>query len=245
MTVDALVVAGENLFEPAVSLEQLVADSTASGIDTVIAAPGRPRTYALPPANDDLAATAEGLSGVWRLARVDPRQGAEAVAEARRCLTELRCVGLFLHPGEENFDLADCHQLVSTAAALDRPVVVVAGVPNLSEPLQLLELARGVPDARLVATNGGHVNISGLGLVDAWAALSRASNLYVVSNGVYRHDYLERVVHELGSNRLLFGSLAPVYDQLFELSRVRGLSLDAESRARVEDQNARRIFGLS
>jgi predicted TIM-barrel fold metal-dependent hydrolase len=245
MTVDALVMVGENLFGPTQSLQEALAGSAALGIDTVVVAPARPHAYALPPANDDVAAAAavdEGSVGVWRLGRVDPRQGPAAVAEARRCLTTLGCVGLFLHPGEECFTLNDASPVVRVAGELGRPVVVAAGVPRMSEPLQFLELAAEVPDAHLVMTNGGHVNISGLAMSDAWAALERSRNLRILSNGTYRQDFLERVVRELGPERLLFGSFAPCYSQQFELARVRALPLDLETRELVEGGNARGLL---
>jgi predicted TIM-barrel fold metal-dependent hydrolase len=244
VTIDGLVMVGENLFGSAISMQHAAASATSLAIEGMIVAPGRPRAYALPPANDQLAADQDPRHDVmvWRLGRVDPRQGMDAVAEARRCLTELACVGLFLHPGEEQFALSDCQGVVGVAAAIGRPVVIAAGVPALSEPLQFLELSRAVPDASIVMTNGGHINISGLGMTDAWAAIERSPNLYLLSNGTYRQDFLQRVVRELGAHRLLFGSFAPNYVQSFELARVRNLSIDAGARARVEGDNARHLF---
>jgi uncharacterized protein len=243
--IDALAVAAPNLFaRSSQDLTRLVRSGQDLGIDGHVVAPGRPPTYALPPANDALAEAAEGLPSVARLGRVDPHQGADAVAEARRCLDDLGCAGLFLHPGEEVFPVREAAAVVAEAADRGAPVVVATGTYALSEPLQLLELARAVPEAVLVMTSGGQINISGLSMVDAWAALTSSENLYVLTNGEYRQDYLERLVRDLDPGRLLFASFTPYYEQGFELRRVHSMQVTAEERDLVLGGNARRLFGL-
>jgi predicted TIM-barrel fold metal-dependent hydrolase len=245
MVVDALAVAAPNLFSPgSPDLRALVAGGAALGIDAHVVAPGRPSSYALPAANDALAAAADGLPSVARLGRVDPWQGADAVAEVRRCLGELACAGIFLHPGEEAFPVREAVPVVAAAAERGAPVVVAAGIYALSEPLQVLELARAVPDAVLLMSSGGQINISGLSMVDAWAALQASDNLHVLTNGEYRQDYLERLVRDIDSHRLLFASFAPYYERGFELRRVDSMDVGPEERTLVLEGNARRIFGL-
>ena len=74
MKIDALSIVGPNLFRPAPGLDDTLAQAEALGIDRIAVAPGRPLAYALPPANDALAAAASGNSSVARLARVDPNR---------------------------------------------------------------------------------------------------------------------------------------------------------------------------
>ncbi len=148
MIVDALVVAGENRFRAGgLTLAELAAAAAAVGIDGLVAAPGRPLDYHVGPANDALADAARSVDmPVARLGRVDPLDGDRAIAEAARCLDELGCAGLFLHPGEEVFPVRVASPVVSVAASRGVPVVVAAGAYALSEPLQLFEFARAHPD---------------------------------------------------------------------------------------------------
>lgn len=243
MLLDALVIVGPNLFAPSRRLADVLADARTHGIDAVVAVPGRPPEYALGPANDALAAEAEGRTDVARLGRIDPLQGLQAVAEARRCLGELGCRGLFLHPGEECFPVHAARDVLRVAADAGAPVVVAAGLYGLSEPLQILSVAQEVPDTPIVMTSGGQINISGLSMVDAWAALDRAPNLHVMTNGEYRQDYLERLAVDL-PGRMLFGSFAPYFDQGFEVARVRSARLTAEARQEVEAAVSQRLFRL-
>jgi predicted TIM-barrel fold metal-dependent hydrolase len=244
MRVDALAIAGPNLFKPAPAVHDLVNSSAARGLDKVIIVPGRPRDYRLPPANDRLATECRDEPKAAWLARVDPLQGSDALAEAERCINKLGCVGLFLHPGEECFRLPCAIDVVRVAADAGVPVVVAAGLYGQAEPLQFLTLARTVREASIVMTSGGQINISGLSMIDAWAALSRAANLYVTTDGEYRQDYIERIASQLGPERLLFASFSPYYDQDFELSRIASAKLDASSRLAVEGGNAQRLFRL-
>jgi uncharacterized protein len=244
--VDALAVVGPNLFRPgSARLDELVVTSRALGVDAVVVAPGRPSGYALPPANDALFAAASRWTGsVARLARVDPWQGEAAVQELRRCLTELECVGLFLHPGEEAFRVQETIPLAREAERHGAPIVVASGLYGLSEPLQVLEVAQAVPSVPVVMTSGGQINISGLSMIDAWAALRRSPNLHVLTNGEYRQDFLEQLASELDPRRLLFASFAPYYEPDFELRRARSARFSDEARALVLGANAERVFHL-
>ncbi len=241
--IDSLVILGDNIFGETLSAIACRDGAAALGIASVVAAPARAKDYSLVNANDRLATHATTDAAIWQLARVDPHQGAAALSELRRCQVELGCVGLFLNPDEEVFRIQDAEEIVRYAAVLDLPVVVVAGIPLRSEPLQILELARKVPEAELILTSGGQVNITGLGMIDAWAALTRSPRISVLTNGEYRQDYLERIVRELGPERLQFGSAAPYYDQAFELKRILNVGYSATELELVLSGNARRVFG--
>jgi predicted TIM-barrel fold metal-dependent hydrolase len=245
MIIDALVVAGENRFRAGPTLAELAAAADAAGIEGLVAAPGRPLDYHLGPANEALADAAGSVDmPVARLGRVDPLDGDRAIAEAARCLDELGCAGLFLHPGEEAFPIRLASPVVTVAATRGVPVVVAAGAYALSEPLQLFEFARTHPDLTMVMTSGGQLNISGLGMADAWLALERAPNLHVMTDGVYRQDFIERLAEDLDPHRLLAGSFAPYFDLGYERRRVLSACLTPAARALVEGGNAQRLFAL-
>lgn len=244
MRVDSLVILGQSLLGRSLNVDDAIRVGGELGVDALIAAPAKPVEYAFPIGNDRLATATVGKSAIYRLARVDPNQKWEAIAELRRCVNELGCVGLFLNPEEEVFQVQDAIEVVRVAVDLGIPTVIFAGIPARSEPLQILDLARQVPDALIVMTSGGQINISGLSMVDAWLALEAHDNLFVMSDGEYRQDYLERIVNELGAERLLFASAAPRYDQRFEFERIANVTLSADDRRKVEGGNARRLFAI-
>jgi uncharacterized protein len=243
--VDALMLLGENRFGPTLAVPDALAQCRRLGIDKLVAAPARPLDYHLEPANERLAAAAADSGGrLAALGRVDPLNGAAAAAEARRCLDELGCVGLFLHPGEEAFPVTAARHVLEVAAERRAAVVVATGWFALSEPLQVAQAAADVPDLPVVMTNGGQVNISGLSMADAWLALTSHPNLLVMTNGEYRQDFIERLASELSAERVLFASCAPVFDPVFEQKRIRSARMTDEARSAVEGGNAARLFQL-
>lgn len=242
--IDALSLVGPDLFRPGSSLAEVVDQSYELGTDGVVVAPGRPPQYHLPPANDWLADACAGSEHVVRLARVDPNQGRAASDEVVRCVSELGCVGVFLHPGEESFAVRRAVDVVRTAGELGVAVVIAAGLYAMSEPLQIAELAASVPGTEVVMSTGGQINISGLSMADAWAALERNPNLHVLTNGEYRQDFIERLAIELDHRRVLFATFAPVFDRAYETARVTNARLSDDIRRAVEVDNAARLFGF-
>jgi len=220
----------------------LVAALDGAGIDRAVVCPPRARGHGYDVENDRVAAlVASHPERLVGFARVDPlAPGAAAEAERAR---GLGLAGLFLHPWEDAFRVAD----PAVDAVLDeRPVVVATGYPWVSEGLQVAELARRHPETTFVATNGAQINISGLGQDDAFLALESCPNLLVQTSGVYREDFLEGVVARFGPERLLYASAFPRFDPRLELLRVRWApGLGEAERAAILGGNAAALLGLS
>lgn len=245
MIVDSLTSVGSSLHGVDVAVDGLLAALDGAGIDRAVVVPAKPRGYHLGPANDLVAAAVRAhparLTG---FARVDPNLGKDAAAELERCFSTLGLAGLFLHPWEETFRVSApfVDPVVGIAREHGRPVIVAAGYPFLSEGLQVGELARRFPEVQIVATNGGQLNISGLGQTDVELALEANANLAVQTAGVYREDFLENVVARFGADRLLFASAFPVYDPRLELRRGQWMHVADDVRAAVLGGNAARIL---
>jgi uncharacterized protein len=61
-------------------------------------------------------------------------------------------------------------------------------------------------------------------------------------HGVYRQDFLEECVAAFGPERVLFASMAPVFDQGFELDRARSIGMEERDRPLVLGGNTLRIL---
>lgn len=244
-TVDGLLFLGRSHFgyglDPAPAVEGM--DSV--GTSVALAAPMHPSGAAFAAANDSLAAAALESGGrLVPLCRVDPWEGEAAVTELRRCVAQ-GARGVFLHPSEEHFRINDARvrPLVECAAELAVPVVVAAGYHLFAEPLQLGAAAAWTPDNPFVLTNGGQFNISGLSQFDAELALGNA-NVHVHTSGMYREDFLERVVATFGPERLLFASAAPIFQMSYERARVDLAHFSDAERQLILGGNAERLFGI-
>jgi predicted TIM-barrel fold metal-dependent hydrolase len=223
--VDSLTFAGDGLLG---ALDE-------AGIDRAIVCAPRARGHGYDIANERAAALARAHpERLVAFARVDPlAPGAASHVEGAR--------GLFLHPWEDAFRITD--PAVDALVDGHGSVIVATGYPFVAEALQVAELARRHPETTFVATNGGQINISGLGQEDAFLALEACSNLLVQTSGVYREDFLEGVVERFGAGRLLYASAFPQFDPRLELLRVRWApKFDERARTAILAGNATRLL---
>lgn len=245
MIVDAHVYLGSSLFGYGRSLKAIRADMDRLGIDKAVLVPVKPRDYHLGPMNELVAEAAQTSPDRFLgLCRVDPWQGEAAVAEVRRGFEELGACGLYLDPVEENFQANDdiVIPVLETAGRYDRPVVVNAGHSRVSHPTQVRDIASRFPAVRFVACNGAQINISGMLQFEARRMLEACANVVIQTAGTYREDFLEEIVTEVGEQRVLFASRSPIYDQEFEMARVRFAHLSAAQKERLWWANALRVF---
>jgi predicted TIM-barrel fold metal-dependent hydrolase len=245
MIVDAHVYLGSCLFGYGQSLAEIQASMDRLDIDKAVLVPVKPRDYHLSPMNDLVAeAVKQHPDQFLGLCRVDPWQGKAAVVEVHRGFEKLGACGLYLDPWEENFQANDeiVFPLVQEAGRHGKPVVINAGHLRVSHPTQVRDLASQFPKVQFVACNGGQINISGMLLFEGRQMLEACPNVAVQTAGTYREDYLEEVATDVGEERVLFASRSPVYDQAFEMSRVRFAHLSDAQKQRLWGFNALSMF---
>jgi predicted TIM-barrel fold metal-dependent hydrolase len=246
MSFDFRVFLGERYDGTSQKADELLRRMDAQSIEMALTCPFRPLSCNLDQANRNLAEDikdhADRLIGA---ARVDPWQP-DAADSLREGVEKLGLCALYLNPWEENFraDFERLDRLVEVAAHSKIPVLVATGFPWLSEALQVSTLASRWPEVPIVMTNGGQINISGLGQADAFLSLRRQANLYFDTAGIYRQDFIEEAVEEFGGRRVLFASSSPYFDQRYEIKRVQLAKVDEEDRQLMEFGNAHRLLNL-
>lgn len=244
--IDAHAHLGHSLFGQRLTAVDLIRSMDASGVARAVVSPLKPMAYHYGPENDRIAAAItahpDKLVG---FARVDPWQGEAAVDEAQRAF-DLGLAGLFLHPFEEQFAANDdlVFPLMALLEARGLPLLLAGGYPGFSHPAQIGDLARQFPRVTIIATHGGQLNISGLLLADAGRMLRANSNVLMETSGIYREDFIEDTVRELGAERVVFGSNAPYMDQEFEALRVRLAHCTDQEKALMGRINLERLLNL-
>ena len=245
--IDAHAHLGDSLFGIGQSVEELLAAMDENDITRSIVVPLKPRGYHFGPANDRVASAVRAKPDrLHGFARVDPWQGEDALRELRRGLDDLGLIGLYLHPFEEQFAANDeiVFPLMTELRDRSLPLLLAGGYPGFSHPSQIGDLARQFPKVTIIATHGGQMNISGLLLADASRMLRANPNVIMETSGIYREDFIEDTVTELGPERVVFGSNAPYMDQGFEAARVRLAHLDDGAKTAIGRENIQRILGL-
>jgi uncharacterized protein len=246
MTIDALSFLGVSRFGYQRTADEAISALDAEGIDTAVVAPMHPHDGDLDTANRALAGVVRESGGrLVGIARVDPWDAALALEQLTRAVTEDGARAVFLHPAEEHFPINDvvARPIAERAAELGVPVLVATGHHCMSEAAQVARFAEWCPETPVIMTNGGQLNISGMGQFDAQLALG-SPNLHILSSGVYREDFLERMVARFGAERLLFASFAPLFDVRYEHQRVLKVHVTDDERQLVLAGNAKRLFGL-
>ncbi len=245
MIVDGLTMLGTSINGYRLQAEELLASMDFNGIDNSVIVPVQPKTYRLEPQNEVLAVTQRRYHDRFiGFCRVDPRQGEDAITELRRCVLQLGLRGLMLHPMEEGYTINEDYvvRLVREAGSLGVPVIIAAGYPWMAHASQIRSVAERAEEAAIIMSHGGQINISGLAQADAFLAMETCGNLHIGTNGVYRQDFLEECIDAFGSERVLFTSMSPVFDQGFELDRARSVKMVEDRRPSMLGGNMMRLL---
>jgi predicted TIM-barrel fold metal-dependent hydrolase len=246
MFFDFRVFLGQSFDGTSQSVDDLLHSMDALHIEHALAFPLKPISYNLDAANTALAALIgkhrDRLAGG---ARIDPWQSS-APSSLRQAIELHGFRALMLNPWEEHFraDLDRIDPLLEIVHEHHLPVIVATGYPWLSEALQVCRLAQRWPTIPIVMSNGGQINISGLGQADATLAMQKADNLYIDTAGVYRQDFIEETVNAFGGRRVLFASGSPYFDQRYEIKRVILANLDEKERLVMQGLAARNLLGI-
>lgn len=229
------------------SVDDLLQNMDRCQVERALAIPLKPLDYRLDRANEWVSQIIQPFADrIIGAARIDPWQPT-ALRDLEEAIQTMGMRALFLDPWQEQFrvDLHITDNLLNYAQEKGIPVMIASGFPWRSEALQVLKIALRWPKVTVVMTNGGQINISGLGQADVTLALQKAPNLMIETAGVYRQDFLEESVAAFGATRLLFGSGAPYFDQKFETRRVDLLKVEADQKEAIVSGNAIRLFQLS
>lgn len=179
----------------------------------------------------------ERLTG---FARVNPKYGAHAVRELRRCFEDYGFRGLKLDNEADAFHPTDLELLAPLAdlcSAFNAPIIVHTGF-HPCEPLLFLPLAQAYPSVPVIL---GHMG--GRILIDAVITAQHAPNIYLETSG-QMPGYIARGVKAVGADRVIFGTDIPFNIPAVETKRIRSVGLSDEELAKITEQNISRILGL-
>lgn len=191
--------------------------------------------------NDTLLAwSAKHPDRLSALATANPWYGTRATETLRRAFDH-GARGLRIAPSLQGFGLLSpvLEPLLGVAGEYRRAVYVVTGLPVVSEPLQLAELALRHPAVTFVMGRSGRTDFS----LDLDPAFGSAPNL--LAETAYNGPALiADLVRKLGAERIMFTTDAPLNEPVLELSRLARASLTATERSYVMARTAARIYDL-
>ena len=173
-------------------------------------------------------------------ARIHPWYGDEAERLVVRAISELRFVGLKLHPVTTIAHPADesSLRLIRAAARLGAPTMIHCGDDPFCTPLELEQAAIRVPEATIVFGHMGAYFHS----EDALAVAERCENVMLETSACPYPERIGEAVRRVGAERVIFGSDGPGCPPAIELDKVRRAGLTPAELRKVLYENQRALM---
>jgi predicted TIM-barrel fold metal-dependent hydrolase len=161
--------------------------------------------------------------------------------EVRRCVEELKFIGLKIHPAGHAVDLAavDGQKAAATANELGLPLMVHTGVGlPWAAPAAIGPVAKQYPKMKIIAAHAGMFIFSG-----------EAGQLAVEHENVYLEltwtpgIMIKSWTRSLGADRLMFASDIPA-NAAEELFKVTNCGIDKQQQEMVLAGTAQQVYGL-
>jgi predicted TIM-barrel fold metal-dependent hydrolase len=245
----------------AASEEAVIDTFTAAGVEVVLVAFDIESVVGAPPCTNDYvtemrAKYPERIVHTW--GAVDPHKGEQAIAEAKRAVTELGVLGFHFHPimGRYRVDDPELQPLFETISGLGVPVMIDVGTTGMgagmpgglgsriehAHPIAVDNLAAAFPDLTIIAAHPGWPWVDEMTAV----ALHKGNVFWELSGWApkYFPEQLKRDIRGRLQHKIMFGSDHPSlpYERIFTEWEQLGYTDDV-----LEDvfhRNAERVLGL-
>jgi hypothetical protein len=224
--IDANCNIGASVYGPKQTPDMLLKSMNKYGIKKSVIIPFTPSDFNYEKANNYAASAVRKRPDRFvGFARIDPRHGKRAIREVDRAVKRKKLQGVKLDPFEQGFQITSeiVDPILDKCSRLDIPVLVEAGYPALSLPIQIGEIADMHPDLAIIMAHGGQLAMSGIGIADALDVIKDTKNVYIETSGVPETGaecLVERAVKCVGAERVIFGTNSPMNDPVVEMSRV-------------------------
>ncbi len=207
------------------------------GIDKAIVFP----KFDLEPDNVGLARIIKAYQGRFvGFAWLNPQLKEQVMVDLEKAV-DLGFSGIKLHPLLHAFFPKHpyLHKVMERAQELHLPVTIHSGHAPFSLPSQIASLAQMYPGIPVIMDHMGMQ----LGYVDEAIQYARdIPNLYLGTTAMPFHKKIAEAVAAIGSERVLFGSDAPVIHPLVEMQRVKVAGLSAKDEAMVLGGTAQKLL---
>ena len=172
---------------------------------------------------------------------LNPHFGEEAVRELEVAVKEWEFRGLKLMPTVHGFRAVSQipYALMHKAEELGVPVTIHSGT-FYTYPLQICELADAFPNVPVIMDHMGYRYYC----LEAIAAARRSPNVYLMTTAVMEPHWIRQAVRELGAERVLYGSNAPLVYPRTQIMVIRQAELSEAEERQVLGENAACLYRL-
>jgi predicted TIM-barrel fold metal-dependent hydrolase len=159
-----------------------------------------------------------------------------------KAVREWGCKGLKLHPISDAFQANDdlVYPLVEASARFRVPIQIHSHQPG-SQPALIGDLADRFPDVTFIMAH------MGMSLYKDAIFVARLLKNVILETSAqpWTHRICRLVIDQIGSDRLVWGSDAPLHHQEIEMMKVKMSALNEDEKKKVLGENIARILRLS
>ncbi|SMC88848.1 amidohydrolase family protein [Papillibacter cinnamivorans] len=247
MVIDAHARIGESFDRRHGKLEEYIGLMEQNRIDRALLCPQKPLSYRVEDGNDTVERAMSDYAHLfWGAARLDPWKGDQAIRELELRLKTPGFVAAYLNPWEDSFRCND-EAVLPMYAALEQknvPLVLEAGYPWVSHISQIGELALLYPRLRILATNAGQLDLSGLTFGNVGYLLGRCPNLFIGTASCSGSAWLKDMAENVSPGRVVFETGYPRCEPWTEKRRIELLPVFPEIKKEIFSSDLLRfLFG--
>jgi predicted TIM-barrel fold metal-dependent hydrolase len=188
-----------------------------------------------------VVARTEGLLQYVILNPLDRR----TLDQARRMLGQGKCVGIKVHPEEHCYPIAEHGRELFAFAAEQRAVMLVHSGEQRSLPDDYVRFANDFPEVRLILAHIGCGWDGDPGYQVRAIQKSRHGNVFADTSSArsIMPRLIEWAVHEIGADRVLFGTDTPLYFAAMQRARIDHAEIADQDKRKILRENALALFG--
>jgi predicted TIM-barrel fold metal-dependent hydrolase len=187
--------------------------------------------------NDETLALCQVHPNLHPVASIDPRQAPDCYHEVVRC-ARLGFVAFRLLREYQGWAIANQAHAHVLRAIAETGLPAIVHVPASGDATALLDLAVDLEIPIVLAAVSYSI------LSEALAVMADAPRFMLEAHRVCLPGQVELMVEQVGAERLMFGSWAPLHAQRPSMDMVLGAEIDKASQAAILGGNARRVFRL-
>ncbi|HVC35704.1 MAG TPA: amidohydrolase family protein, partial [Chloroflexota bacterium] len=225
--------------ERAQVLAAILKNEDAAGIEYAVVMPN-PTPQ---PQNQALAETVKGERRVVACCQVNLNDGAAAIKDVDRSVTQLGMRMLKIMPTLYHLNLTGPLAFGLMAKARELGIVVnIHSGGGFSHPLQIGALCRRYPEVNVIMDHMGYREWSH----DAIVAAEDNPSIYLGTTiASFEPSYVERAIKELGPERVIYGSNLPALDSDLAVEALRRQKLGREAEELLLGGNLARLLGMA
>lgn len=168
----------------------------------------------------------------------------ESLAEAEALLAHPKCMGIKVHPFLHHYDSRESVGPIFEIAERHQAVILAHSGDKGSYPEDFLPWADRFSRVSLIVAHLGHGDDNLRSRQVRAVAEARNRNIWTDTSSSFSiaSGVIEWAVQEVGDDRILFGTDAPLYSAACQKARIESAEISEESKTRILGGNAQHLF---